>query len=113
VPDAYAVRLPDPNAVAGERATTNVPAQSLFLLNNPFVIRQSEAAADRLLASSGTDEEKVKRAFETFYSRPPNEKETKAALEFVKNYSQRSSTRNAWATFTQALFASAEFANLR
>lgn len=105
--------FPDPNAVAGERAVTNVPAQSLFLLNNPFVIRQSEAAADRLLASSGNDDEKVKRAYETFFSRPPSEKESNAALDFVKNYSQRSTKRNAWAAFTQALFASAEFANLR
>jgi hypothetical protein len=105
--------FPDPNAVAGERAVTNVPAQALFLLNNPFVIRQSEAAADRLLASSGNDDEKVKRAYETFFSRPPSEKESKAAMEFVKNYSQRSTKRNAWAALTQALFASAEFANLR
>jgi len=105
--------FPDPNGVAGERATTNVPAQSLYLMNNPFVIRQSEAAADRLLASTGDDAEHVKRAFETFFSRPPTEKESKAALEFIESYAKRSTNRSAWAAFTQALFASAEFANLR
>jgi hypothetical protein len=105
--------FPDPNSVAGERATTNVPAQALYLLNNTFVIRQSEAAADRLLASSGSDEDKIKRAYETFFARPPNDKEAKAAMEFVKSYGQRSTKRSAWAAFTQALFASAEFANLR
>jgi hypothetical protein len=105
--------FPDPNSVAGERAITNVPAQSLYLMNNLFVIRQSESAADRLLASSGSDAEKVKRAYETFYARPPSEKESAAATQFITNYSKGSTKRNAWAAFTQALFASAEFANLR
>ena len=105
--------FPDPNGVAGERATTNVPAQSLYLMNNPFVIRQAEAAADRLLASTGDDAEHVKRAFETFFSRPPTEKESKASLEFLQSYSVKSSKRSAWSALTQALFASAEFANLR
>jgi len=33
-------------------ATTTVPAQSLYLMNNPFVIRQAEALADKLLAGA-------------------------------------------------------------
>ena len=105
--------FPDPSSVAGERATTTVPAQALYLLNNPFVIKQSEGAADRILASTGSDAEHVKRAYETFFSRPPSEKEAAAALEFLKSYTMRSSKRSAWSVFTQALFASAEFANLR
>ena len=72
--------FPDPNSVAGERAISAVPAQSLYLMNNPFVIRQAEYAAERLLASSGTDTDKLKRAYETFYSRPPSEKEEQAAM---------------------------------
>ena len=43
--------FPDPSLIIGERATTTVPAQSLYLMNNPFVIRQAEALADKLLAS--------------------------------------------------------------
>ncbi len=34
--------FPDPTLIIGERATTTVPAQSLYLMNNPFVIRQAE-----------------------------------------------------------------------
>jgi cytochrome c553 len=105
--------FPDPNSVAGERAISAVPAQALYLMNNPFVIRNAEYAADRLLASSGTDAEKVKRGYETFYARPPSEKEQQAAMSFIANYEKRSTRRNSWAAFTQALFASAEFANLR
>jgi cytochrome c553 len=105
--------FPDPNAVAGERATTTVPAQSLYLLNNPFVIRQAEFAADRLLASSDSDEEKVKRAYETMFARPPSAKESKAATDFLADYQKRATKRMTWSAFTQALMASAEFANLK
>jgi len=105
--------FPDPNGVAGERAVSTVPAQALYLLNNPFVIRQAELAADRLRASSGSTEEKVKRAYETFFARPPAEKETKAAMDFLASYGRTASDRSAWTAFAQALFASAEFANLR
>src|SRR5439155_24058401 len=114
LPEALALfDFPDPNGVAGERAVSTVPAQALYLLNNPFVIRQAEFAADRLRASSGSNEEKVKRAYETFFARPPGEKETKAALDFLASYTRTASDRATWTAFTQALFASAEFANLR
>ena len=33
----------DPSLVTGERATTTGPAQALYLMNSPFVIRQAEA----------------------------------------------------------------------
>jgi cytochrome c553 len=105
--------FPDPNGVAGERAVSTVPAQALYLLNNPFVIRQAEFAGDRLRASSGPTEEKVKRAYETFFARLPGDKETKAAMDFLASYGQTASDRSAWTAFAQALFASAEFANLR
>jgi hypothetical protein len=105
--------FPDPNGVAGERATTTVPAQALYLLNNPFVIRQAEAAGDRLRASSGTDADRVKRAYQTFFARPPSEAEERAAAEFLTSYSRRATSRASWTAFAQALFASAEFANVR
>ena len=105
--------FPDPNGVAGERAVSTVPAQALYLMNNPFVIRQAEFAADRLRASSGSNEEKVKRAYETFFARPPSEKETRGAIDFLASYGRTATDRAAWTAFTQALFASAEFANLR
>jgi cytochrome c553 len=105
--------FPDPNGVAGERAVSTVPAQALYLLNNPFVIRQAEFAADRLRSSSGTDADKMKRAYETFFARLPAEKETKGALDFLASYGRTSTDRAAWTAFTQALFASAEFQNLK
>ena len=45
----------DPNMVMGERANTTVPAQALFLMNNPFVLKQADAAATHIAARHGAD----------------------------------------------------------
>jgi hypothetical protein len=108
----------DPSLVVAERPVTTVPAQSLFLLNNPFVMRVSDAAADRLLKSTTTDTERVRAAYLTFYGRPPVEKELTAAADFLTTYKAAVAKdrvpafrqeRETWAAFCQALFASAEF----
>jgi cytochrome c553 len=108
----------DPSLVVAERPVTTTPAQSLFLLNNPFVMRVSDAAAGKLLASTTTDTERVRAAYLTFYGRPPAEKELTAATDFLSAYKaaitkERVPTfrqeRETWAAFCQALFASAEF----
>jgi len=101
--------FPDPSLISGERATTTVPAQSLFLMNNPFVIRQAEGLADRLTGSSDGDAEKIGRAYELCFSRPPSAKEVKLAQEFLETYGRRQPRRAAWTALCQALFASAEF----
>ena len=41
--------LPDPMATRGRRDRTNVPAQALALLNDPFLIGQAQVWADRLV----------------------------------------------------------------
>ena len=51
----------DPSLVTGERATTTGPAQALYFLNGPFVIRQAEALADRVLAMEGDEAHRVDR----------------------------------------------------
>ena len=41
--------FPNPSLSAERRYTTNVPAQSLYFMNSPFVRRQAELLVDRLL----------------------------------------------------------------
>jgi hypothetical protein len=119
LPEALALfDAPDPSLIVADRPTTTVPAQGLFLLNNPFVIRSAEAAADKLLKSTTTDTERIRQAYLTFYGRPPNEKELGNAEKFLKAYQDQLAKdrvpatrreRETWSAFTQALFASAEF----
>jgi hypothetical protein len=101
--------FPDPGLIIGERQTTTVPAQALFLMNNSFVIRQAEALADRLLARDGDDDARLTRAYQLCYARPPSAKELKNAQKFIKDYGEKKSRRSAWTALSQALFVSAEF----
>ncbi len=108
----------DPNVVVGERATTSVPSQSLYLLNNPFVIRSAETMARRLLARPGDDHERIELLYQRCLSRKPTEKEQQLANEFLRSYPkvleqdgvprlrQRQVT---WTALCQAMLGSAEF----
>jgi hypothetical protein len=112
LPEALtAFDFPDPSLIVGERATTTIPAQALYLLNNPFVLRQSEGLADRLLATAGEDADRIARAYRLCYSRPPSAAELKNARQFLEQYGERRSRRSTWAGLCQALFASAEFSH--
>jgi hypothetical protein len=107
--------FPETSMVIGERPTTTVPAQGLYLLNNPWVIRQSEETAGKLLAKETSDAERVKEGYLRFFGRTPSEKETKAALNFLEKYEKSlpddatAKRRSAWSALCQAWFASAEF----
>jgi hypothetical protein len=103
--------FPDPSLIIGERATTTIPAQALYLLNNPFVIRQAEGLADRLLTSGDDDAGKLTRCYQLCYSRPPSARELSNAQKFIEEYGRTHSRRSTWAALCQALFASAEFSH--
>jgi hypothetical protein len=103
--------FPDPSLIIGERATTTVSAQSLYLMNNAFVIRQAEALADRLLAGKEDDDGKLTRAYQLCYSRSPSDRERANAQAFIEAYGKKQSHRSTWAALCQALFASAEFSH--
>jgi hypothetical protein len=104
--------------VSGERATTTVPAQSLYLLNNAFVIGLSDAAALRLLKEGGDEREIINRAYLRFLGRRASAKELRTAEDFLAEYPKilekdgiEAGKRKfaTWSAFCQALFASAEF----
>ena len=84
-------RLPDvldlfdfaePSLVTGDRETTNVPVQALYLMNSPFVQARAEGLADRLLREADDDESRIRRAFLLCFSRAPAADETKMAASF-------------------------------
>jgi hypothetical protein len=110
--------FPDPSLVCGQRATTTVPSQALFFLNNPWVVRQAEATADRLLALQLGDRDGLNMAYVLCYGRSATDRELTAADAFLRNYAKSlgagaaptaQQRRATWAAFCQALFASAEF----
>jgi hypothetical protein len=114
----------DPDFVTGKRPATNVPAQALLLMNSPFVIDCAEATAARLQsgpdANSGDQLELVRRAYRTVLAREATDGEVARVIAFLTEASAtdessvRKSTRiPPLAQFIHALFASAEFRQLR
>lgn len=96
----------DPNMVTGKRNVSTVAPQALYLLNHPFVIEQARLAAK---ATEGVgDTERIECAFQAAYSRPPDEKERRLALDFVST-GDDAQRRAAWEQFYQMLFASVDF----
>ncbi|MDG2124657.1 MAG: DUF1553 domain-containing protein, partial [Verrucomicrobiales bacterium] len=71
---------PDPLTTRGRRNVTNVPAQSLALLNNPFVKNQAAAFASSL---DGDPRQRVDQLFTRAFARTPSPDETNSALAFV------------------------------
>jgi hypothetical protein len=98
--------FPDPNLTSERRMETTQPQQSLFLLNNPFVIARAKALAARL-ASETTAAGTVRRAFGMAFGRKPSEEELAAAVAFLAAGEGRGPSRNE--RFAQALLASNEF----
>ncbi len=105
----------DPNAAAGARNISTVAPQALLLLNGPFVMEQASAAAGRLLAAHGSDEEFVERAFRSALGRRPTVAEraaVRASLRTASETDDPQARRAAWERVMQALFACVDFRTL-
>ena len=105
----------EPSLVVANRDVTTVPSQALFLLNSPFVAAQSEAMAQRLLAKSAADgRQRIDCAYLWALSRPPTDAERTRAENYLReSVGKLNRADKIWATFCQALFASAEFRYLK
>ncbi len=108
--------LPDGLKVTGKRSQTVLPAQSLFLLNSPFVIQQAEALAARISTDAeATTQQKIAQAFHYALQREPTASELTQAITLLDRLeSEPSGKKNAqpmnpWAVFCQSLFAANEF----
>jgi len=107
----------EPSLVVAARGTTNVPSQALYLMNDPFVLEQSQALAKRFPATSGSD--RLALIYRAALCRPPSDAERARANDLLQaqgpgmtalNRGDATAAReDSWVTLCQALFASAEF----
>jgi mono/diheme cytochrome c family protein len=91
--------FPNPNNTSEQRMETNVPLQRLFFMNSDFVAAQSKALAERLKDSP----DKIQKAYEILFQRPPTPEEKKLGLDYLK------ATGEAWPRYAQVLLSSNEF----
>ncbi len=106
----------DINASIGQRSTTTVAPQALFLMNHPFVIEQAKLAAQRThVAGTGTaaDTARIEHAYRAALGRAPSAKERVLALQFVSgangNGAGEAARADGWTQLHQSLFACVDF----
>ncbi len=98
---------PIPFSTVGKRTVSNVPAQALILLNDPFVHQQANVWAKKILAAKGSSVERIRMMYLAALSRPPDENELTACLRFLEQ--QSAGPEAAWSSLAHVLFNIKEF----
>jgi hypothetical protein len=109
--------LPGGKLTQGRRDVTNVPAQALALLNDPFVLQQAEFWAQRLVdRPDRTVQERLTHMFHEALNRPPTHEEVARFEAFITEVAAlhpgpTEALRNAavWKDVAHALFNVKEF----
>ncbi|MEX2213232.1 MAG: DUF1553 domain-containing protein [Phycisphaeraceae bacterium] len=118
-PELAAFNLPSFETVTGQREVTTLPAHALYLLNNPFVVEQSERLASLALRSVAKDDAaRVIWMYRRTLNREPSQSEQAGALKLIKmveadlarqEASAEERRLSVWASLGQALLATNEF----
>ncbi len=95
------------NQPMGQRNTSTVAPQALYLLNHPFVIEQCKLAAELLQRSGRPADLSLHTAYKQVLARPPSLREKEICLQFLN--STETSSDDRWAQLFQMLFASLDF----
>ncbi len=97
--------FPVPFTCIGRRATSNVPAQALAMMNNPFLWQQSRIWARRNLADlNSTAEKRIVRMYLEAFARPPDPGEISEAREFLTSQPDGLNSEQAWTDLCHVLF---------
>ncbi len=94
----------DPGIVTGARVLSNGPEQSLFMMNDRFVLAQAEHFAQLLETSYEQVDDQIRAGFLRAYGRPPTPAEQQGAETLLRSQPDRFLR-----LFCQGLLASAEF----
>ena len=101
-----------PERSVAQRGESTVPAQSLFLMNSPWIIEQSRHAATRLLDDASLDDAgRVTWIYQRAFARSPTPEELTRSLKYIA--SDEKLREECWTSFCQVVFASGEFRVLR
>jgi hypothetical protein len=109
--------FPVPFSTFGQRNVSNVPAQSLNLMNDPFVQEQAMRWAESLLTDPGTFADKLSRIYAIAFARQAKAEEQEQAERFFSEQGQLYELSEAeakldpqvWADYCQVIYNSKEF----
>jgi len=111
--------LPDSSTPNGDRNSTVVALQALFMMNATLVLKCTRSMAEKLLQQTSLDDAaRIRDAYERALARPPAAKDIDRALTFIARVEKAMETHEtdaakrrllAWQSFCKALMASNEF----
>ncbi len=115
--------FPDPTMPTGNRGSTIVAPQALWLMNSDLVMDSADELARDLLSQSASDASRLEIAYQRLLGRLPSAAESRRAVAFIDGLAMDglldSATvdpeqmHRAWSLYCQSLLASNEFLYLR
>lgn len=106
-PNSLAVFDPaEQGMVSGARESTTVPPQALYLLNDPFVRKQSIAIAETVLQPEQSTDERVEAAYRLVLGRAPSLEEKGRVVAYLSDYER--TAKEVFAVQAKELAAAAE-----
>ena len=111
---------PKPTTTRGRRDITNVPAQSLTMLNDPFVIDQAKKWAMAIVNDKRTSQQRVRNMFQVALGRQPDANELAVSTAYLRELATEhpdkdniGSNTKVWQDFAQSMFCLKEFIYVR
>ncbi|MHC4878826.1 MAG: PSD1 and planctomycete cytochrome C domain-containing protein [Planctomycetota bacterium] len=120
-PLMLAFDTPIPFTTIGRRNESNVPAQALILMNDPFVVDQAKVLARRVLSDEPDSvEQRITVLYQRCFGRSPSKSEITDGVEFLKSQAESlggdvdwQRDERVWADFCHVLFNVKEFVFVR
>ncbi len=102
--------VPNPFGPKGRRSVSNVPAQALVMMNDPFVVQQSEKWGESIAGMEKTPREKVNYIYLKALGREPGEAEMERVLSFFESETAAGTEeKEAWANVGHVVLNMKEF----
>jgi len=95
----------------GDRDSTVVAPQALFMMNSSVMLQHSLKLAERLLSTQQDDAARIREAYESALARPPTPQEVDRGQTFVARMERewQGDRKKAWQSFCKSLLSSNEF----
>ncbi len=100
---------PTPFSTMGRRNVSNVPAQALTLMNDPFVVQQALDWSRQAIEHCDEPQRRIEWMYMTAFCREPSDRELKLGLEFIGD----EDNLDRWSAFAHALVNTKEFIFLK
>ncbi|MBT5914983.1 MAG: DUF1553 domain-containing protein, partial [Opitutae bacterium] len=110
-PFMLAFDQPAPFGTKGKRSVSNVPAQSLALMNDPFVIGQCKMMGKNIFQAKKPKSESINTLFEMITAKPPSQNAQEKLLAFLEIQTKAHGSLNeqVWADLAHVLINSKGF----